>query len=45
MFIRDVLNGNEIIINSISKKLFQLGIGDKDEDIIRKISERAHELF
>lgn len=45
MFIRDVLNGNEIIINSISEKLFQLGISDDDDDIIRKISERAHELF
>jgi glycosyltransferase involved in cell wall biosynthesis len=45
MFIRNILNGNEIIIEDVSEKLIELGIRDNDEDIIRKVSERVHELF
>jgi hypothetical protein len=45
MFIRNILNGNEIIIEDVSEKLIELGIRDNDEDIIRNVSERVHELF
>ena len=45
MFIRNILNGNEIIIEDVSEKLIELGIRDNDEDIIRKVSEQVHELF
>ncbi len=44
-FIRNILNGNEHIVDNVSGRLVELGINEGDEDIIKNVSKLINDLL
>jgi glycosyltransferase involved in cell wall biosynthesis len=44
-FIRNILNGNEHIVDNVSGRLVELGINEGDEDIIKNVSKVINDLL
>ncbi len=45
VFIKNILNGNEFVLNKISEELSKMGVEEGDDEIIRYVSEKAHDLL